>query len=436
MKTHYKRPFFLLSCFIIFLMPSSICFGLETSDVRSDGGLVLGSRIVKVTSLADDGSGSLRQALRSCGPCVIVFDVTGAIDLQLDLTIDTDHVTIAGETAPSPGIVLHGGTLRIRSSDVVISHISIYPGSSPDPKIAEKRDGISTYGSPKRKRTLRGIILQNVSVGWGVDENIGLQGLTDGVRIERALIAQPLRLGGHPKGVHSMNIVLGNTVGRVIILGSVFAASEQRSPRLTTGNRVTFMNNLIVFSGAMASHLDTSTTILNSGAIDMIGNAYISGPFTNCKNQAIRIENSFLTASPPTSVFLSDNLVNNDAKENCLKLPPSNLPGLAKTPQTHISGWNLMPASSVQDGILQFAGSHPLKRNPIDEQVVQHIKDGTLRLPDNETQVGGFPVIRKIYELAAVPHNLNKMKNVQEIEEIQTWLCGRHKELTGLSSCL
>ena len=67
-----------------------------------------GGRIIRVTTLAKDGPGSLAEALAAKGPRIVVFEVGGAIDLaRSTLDIREPYVTIAGQTAPSPGITLH-----------------------------------------------------------------------------------------------------------------------------------------------------------------------------------------------------------------------------------------------------------------------------------------------------------------------------------------
>ncbi len=61
-------------------------------------------RIIAVTTLAGDGPGSLRAALAATEPRIIVFEVGGVIDLERrTLRIESPNVTIAGQTAPSPG---------------------------------------------------------------------------------------------------------------------------------------------------------------------------------------------------------------------------------------------------------------------------------------------------------------------------------------------
>ena len=60
---------------------------------------------VHVTSLADDGPGTLREAV--AGPKRwIVFDVAGTITLESHLAINQSYLTIDGGSAPSPGVTI------------------------------------------------------------------------------------------------------------------------------------------------------------------------------------------------------------------------------------------------------------------------------------------------------------------------------------------
>ena len=64
-----------------------------------------GKPVYRVTTLADSGSGSLRDALSAGNRC-IVFDVAGDISLRGQLYVDGAFVTVDGFSAPSPGITL------------------------------------------------------------------------------------------------------------------------------------------------------------------------------------------------------------------------------------------------------------------------------------------------------------------------------------------
>ncbi len=404
-------------------------------NVRSDGGLIAGSKIVRITTLADDGRGSLRAALAQCGPCVVVFDISGVIELKSNLAIEQDHVTIAGETAPSPGILLHGGTLNIRASDVVVSHIAVYAGSSDDPKIAENRDGISIYGSESRKHTIRNVVLRNVSVGWGVDENIGLQGLVDGVRIERSLIAQPLRSGGHPKGVHSMNVLFSSSTSRVIMTGNILAGAEQRNPRINTGNRVSFVNNLIAGTGAYTGQFDTSLKTRQKGLIDIIGNLYLPSSATSCKNKAIHFDDKFLTTTPLTRVYMADNQIDETYKADCLELTNADEALLADAPLTAFKGWETLPAESLKDVLIESAGSHTVSRNPLDQAVIGQILDGTIAPLDNDKTAKNLLKKIKPKESVAWEKGAGPVIFVKDMGGMKKSLCARFKAVGGAGAC-
>jgi pectate lyase len=93
-----------------------------------------GGRIVKVTTLANDGVGSLRAALAMAEPRIIVFEVGGVIDLERQtLKITEPNVTIAGQTAPSPGVTLIQGGIDVLTHDVVLQHIRVRTGEAGHP---------------------------------------------------------------------------------------------------------------------------------------------------------------------------------------------------------------------------------------------------------------------------------------------------------------
>ena len=408
---------------------------VEPLSVDTPGGLKIGARIVRVTTLVDSGPGSLRDALSASGPRVILFDVGGYIDLQSDLSINKGDVTIAGETAPAPGVVIRGATLRIRASDVMIRHITVMPGASPDPKIAEKRDGVSIYGSVSRHNLVRNVVLKNISVGWAVDENIGMQGLVDGVRIERSLIFEGLRHGGHPKGGHSMNMVAGAGVLRVLVLGNVFASSDTRSPRFTNANLVAILNNLIYGTGKYATHFDSSS-ISGAGAVmDVIGNVYKPSADTRCKFPMIKIDPKILESTPPTRIFLSDNAIVGDM-EGCAVESTSSPSGdtLEQAPAWNVPRWTLTPANMVYPDILTLAGARPAARDAIGARVVAGIRDGSERAIDNESSAGGWPALPSTTRPTAVPLSTMTVHDAADLSALAAWLCRQRKAVEGLDS--
>jgi len=88
-----------------------------------------GGKIIRVTNLNADGPGSLKEAIETAGPRIVVFEVGGVIDLKRStLTIREPFITIAGQTAPSPGITIIRGGLILRGHDAIIRHLRVRTG--------------------------------------------------------------------------------------------------------------------------------------------------------------------------------------------------------------------------------------------------------------------------------------------------------------------
>jgi len=93
--------------------------------------------VYRVTNLNDSGPGSLREGLESQnGARTIVFEVSGNISLKNPLALRAQKnswLTIAGETAPSPGITIKDDGLKVGTGchDILIRHLRIRPGDTP-----------------------------------------------------------------------------------------------------------------------------------------------------------------------------------------------------------------------------------------------------------------------------------------------------------------
>lgn len=67
--------------------------------------------------------------MKAEGPRIVVFDVSGTIKLQSNLSIKNPYITIAGQTAPGDGICLRGGCLSINTDQVNVRHIRARAGN-------------------------------------------------------------------------------------------------------------------------------------------------------------------------------------------------------------------------------------------------------------------------------------------------------------------
>jgi hypothetical protein len=77
---------------------------------------------------------------------MVVFEVAGVFDLESStLQILYPYKSIAGRTAPSPGINIIKGGISIRTHDVILQHIKVRPGEAGHRKKSRwEVDGITT----------------------------------------------------------------------------------------------------------------------------------------------------------------------------------------------------------------------------------------------------------------------------------------------------
>ncbi len=218
----------------------------------TDGGA--GGRIIRVSTLDKDGPGSLAEALAAKGPRIVVFEVGGTIDLERSaLTVTEPHLTIAGQTAPSPGITIMRGGININTHDVIVQHLRVVVGSDGLPKRhGWEVDAFST-------RSAHNLLIENNSFFWGVDENMSASGprftgetveewqagTSRNIVFRSNLAAEGLADSTHPKGEHSKGSLIHDNATGIVFERNVWAHNVERSPLLKGGVEALMINNLI-----------------------------------------------------------------------------------------------------------------------------------------------------------------------------------------------
>jgi hypothetical protein len=134
--------------------------GAEGGGKFSFGGR--GGKVYVVTSLADSGPGTFREACEAAGPRIVVFNVAGLIHLEKPVYIEAPYLTIDGHTAPGDGVCIAGNGVVDNVHDVVIRYLRFRRGN-PD---IFNRHGVH-YGNP-----VGNIIIDHCSTSWGSDQNL------------------------------------------------------------------------------------------------------------------------------------------------------------------------------------------------------------------------------------------------------------------------
>lgn len=132
--------------------------GAEGGGAFTAGGR--GGKVITVTSLADRGPGTLREACETGGARIVVFNVAGVIELQSPISIKAPYITIAGQTAPGNGVCVTGASFLIDTHDVIIRHMRFRRGAV---DVGNRDDALGG-------NAIGNIILDHISASWGLDE--------------------------------------------------------------------------------------------------------------------------------------------------------------------------------------------------------------------------------------------------------------------------
>jgi len=369
-------------------------FGLDTK-----GGS--GGEIIKVTNLNREGQGSLAAALEQKGPRIIVFEVAGVIDLdRKSLRITEPFVTIAGQTAPAPGITLIKGGLSIQTHDVIIQHLKVRPGEAGQ----EKKSGWEVDGIGCSKGAWN-VIIDHCSVTWSTDENISPSGPRfDGagpdewrqntshkIVISNCIIAEGLSNSTHSKGEHSKGTLVHDNASDILIIGNLYACNMQRNPLFKGGARGVVVNNYIYNPGNAAIHFGLVEEEWKghdwlTGIMVVEGNCIEAGPDTRNTMPA----GSF---RGPVDLLWKDNMILSASERKEISGNYTVIEDKPFWPE----GLRSLPSEEVKNTVLQNAGAFPWDRDAIDKRIIEGARNGTGRIINSENEVGGYPSFKPVY---------------------------------------
>lgn len=224
-----------------------------------------GGRVIKVTNLNASGPGSLQEALSARGARIIVFAVSGVIEPNDYFEIGSGDVTIAGQTAPGGGITLKGrlfASYDDRVGNFIIRHIRVRPEY-------DGSDG-SQFDSIQFSRN-HTIILDHVSVGFGIDETVDLYSAKN-ITVQWSTIESPTPERSHEGGDHHYGLINGPDGRYIAVHHNLFAHSNNRNPAIANGP-ADVLNNVIYDVRIGFVHHNPA-----SGQFRIIGNYFKDGP--------------------------------------------------------------------------------------------------------------------------------------------------------------
>jgi Bacterial TSP3 repeat len=375
------RPFLLV--FVVFLVLATIlaresaAAPLAFPGAEGFGATVSGGRsgqVVHVTTLADSGTGSLRDAV-SQGNRIVVFDVSGVIKITSQLVIAGDNVTLAGQSAPGDGIAIYGnGTSFSNRKNIIVRYLRF-------------RQGINTGDGVKAVNITDGqnMIFDHVAVQWGRWDNFGITGTSSTVTLQNSIIGE----GIDPQQFGSII----DSAQDITVAHNLWIDNESRNPKFKANGQ--YINNVVYDWGGGGGLIGG-----HSGADwyeDVINNYLIAGPAA---------VTGFLTFYASTDhVYQTGNLVdvNRNGQLDGRAIVPADFAGDSpptfgtvahNTPAVPVT---VLSAADAYARVIAQAGTCQL-RDGVELRLVAQLKSlGTTgAILTDETMVGGQPAIAQL----------------------------------------
>jgi hypothetical protein len=381
-----------------FIFSGAQGFGVESPAGR-------GGQIIKVTNLNANGTGSLAAAIETSGPRIIVFEVGGVIDLgKANLKITQPYITIAGQTAPSPGITLIKGGLEIRTHDVLIQHIRVRMGDAGAPKKSGFEPEVTTKGANSYN-----IVVDHCSFCWAVDENIsvsgprfnGYNGTSRKVTYSNNIISEGLYNSIHTKGIHSMGTLVHDYCTDVAIIRNLYAHNNERNPWFKGFCTGVIVNNVIYNPGKWAMRLgfvphewDSSGISPQIPAVSIVGNYMKYGPNTLSGL-------SMIGSNSGGNAYLEDNQCI-DKSGNPAPIY-SGITVLSAKPSWPANGITVLASSTIVNQVINHSGARPRDRDSTDKRIISEFTNGNGGFINSQDDVGGYPTAQMTRRTLTVP---------------------------------
>src|SRR3990167_11209966 len=354
-------------------------FGVNTSAGRS-------GTLYRVNTLHDnseapvlqgDGSyySSFRSAAEASGTRVIVFELSGYVLLTSNLNITEPYLTIAGQTAPSPGVTIRGSgafptetAFLVWTHDTVIQHLAIRPGDGTCNSGLVYYDGGSGLN-------LYNHIIDHVSISWFQDEGMTWADQAHDSTMWRSMVAEAMNgapgSSGCTGGGSAWNGIGIGTGNNLALLQNLFAHNGTRNPQVDGSTNGPIQNNVIYA---------TWTGILFQNFVSAPINWRVDGNYFKRDTQTFEQSAyaAVLSRDQPagSEVYLNDNQIDNGSVGTPALDPWSQTTGIdprvgSPPSSATIAGYDVKSSTDTYQFVLDRVGARPLDRDEVDTRIVQ-----------------------------------------------------------------
>lgn len=381
--------------------------GVEGYGKNATGGR--GGRVIKVTNLNDAGAGSLREAVAASGARIIVFEVSGNIELKSRLQINNGDVTIAGQTAPGDGICLQNYEMNVNANNVIIRYMRFRMGD------LTQNEQDALWGRNKEN-----IVIDHCSMSWSIDECSSFYA-NKNFTMQWCILSESLNKSFHGKDDHGYGAIWGGS--SATFHHNLLAHHNSRNPRFDGGSRagtgkspfgidkVDFRNNVIYNWGSNSSYGG------ENGEYNIVNNYYKAGPASSNRNRIMQVymEADITTYAPGYGKFyVAGNVVTNSTAVTADnwnggvdRHSSISVANFNTAKQTNPLAFDIVTQHTAEQAynmVLLYGGAS-YKRDAIDTRITKEVKDGTATyngsktglkgIIDSQTDVGGWPKLNQ-----------------------------------------
>jgi len=300
-----------------------------------------GGSVYHVTTLADSGPGSFRDAV-SRGGRTVVFDVGGYITLNSAVSA-ASGLTIAGQTAPGGGIGLMGNELSFYGqNNIICRHLRVRQGGSSTGSSGINIGSGNGYAS--------NMIFDHTSVEFGQWDSFDAVHTTD-FTIQYCIIADPInqQFGAHVEG------------GNATYVNNLWVNAHNRQP-LAKANTV-YVNNVVYDFAAGYTTANTAGHFSH----DIVNNYFITGPSSTAPSD------DFFQFDGNQTVYGVGNMLDS-SRDGVLNGGPSE-PGsdvVSATPWSPVTA--TIPTVSAQNAYrIDVSSAGPFPSDPLDALVISQV---------------------------------------------------------------
>jgi hypothetical protein len=347
--------------------------------------------------------------------------------LNQDINVMESCLTIAGQTAPSPGITLRNGGLNFYAHDVLVQHLRIRPGDGgPVQAQTAGHDGGITYSyngyNPHH------VVFDHVSLSWAGDKNTlvlayGPANVTYWHCISSEALYYAKNVIVDPTAPSSLGMALGYSQ-YISVIGSLFAHNSDRNPEMGPGTIVQFINNVVYDWGTDTTAYPWASFIYTPAApdqfvsIDIIGNTYIAGPTVTPFPPLYAVGTWGVNAG--SRLFMSDNTIDQRRQPVSAYFQQSTDIRVSSPTQ---SGVTTRPSSNIESLVLADAGARPKDRDAVDQRIVSEVTSRSGRVISSQNDVGGWPTLAVNTRSLALPSNPHTVTS-SGYTNLENWLHG------------